>query len=217
MTTSSAARAVLDEALAEMRWMMQRLKLTVNEEKTRVCQLPQERFDFLGYSFGRWYSSETGRAYLRYATVEEEPQHGSSGRSASAPHDNMTWQEAEELVSQINAKLIGWANYFSLGPVATHTIRSSGTPSSAAPVVMRLKHKVQNSGLERYPRRVSAREVGTCQSLPASRATFRGRKPDTLSESGMPEIGPSRSMSGMWKRSHGSSIATPPDERGGNG
>jgi hypothetical protein len=32
----------------------------------------------------------------------------------------------------------------------------------------------------------------------------------------MPEIGPSSSMRGMWKRSHGLSIAAPPDERGGN-
>ena len=33
-----------------MHWMMRRLKLTVNEAKTRVCHLPKERFDFLGYS-----------------------------------------------------------------------------------------------------------------------------------------------------------------------
>jgi hypothetical protein len=32
----------------------------------------------------------------------------------------------------------------------------------------------------------------------------------------MPEIGPSRSMSGVWKRGHGASIRTPPDERGGD-
>jgi RNA-directed DNA polymerase len=37
------------QALAEMRRMMRRLKLTVNEAKTRVCHLPNERFDFLGY------------------------------------------------------------------------------------------------------------------------------------------------------------------------
>jgi group II intron reverse transcriptase/maturase len=54
----------VDEALAEMRWMMQRLKLTINEAKTRVCQLPKDRFDFLGYTFERCYSWKTGRAYL---------------------------------------------------------------------------------------------------------------------------------------------------------
>ena len=51
-------------ALAAMRDMMQRLKLTVNENKTRVCRLPEEKFDFLGYTYGRYYSPRTGRAYL---------------------------------------------------------------------------------------------------------------------------------------------------------
>ncbi len=33
-----------------MRSIMHRLKLTVNEEKTHVCRLPDESFDFLGYT-----------------------------------------------------------------------------------------------------------------------------------------------------------------------
>ena len=56
-------RARADEALVAMRNMMSRLKLTVNESKTRVCRLPEEKFDFLGYSFGRCYSPKTGRSY----------------------------------------------------------------------------------------------------------------------------------------------------------
>jgi group II intron reverse transcriptase/maturase len=43
-------RRQADEALAKMRDMMLKLKLTVNEKKTRVCRLPEEKFDFLGYS-----------------------------------------------------------------------------------------------------------------------------------------------------------------------
>ena len=39
--------------MATMRGMMERLRLTVNETKTRVCRLLDETFDFLGYTFGR--------------------------------------------------------------------------------------------------------------------------------------------------------------------
>jgi hypothetical protein len=54
-----------------MRDMMTKLKLTVNETKTRVCKLPEEKFDFLGYTFGRCYSPKTGRAFLGTTSVEE--------------------------------------------------------------------------------------------------------------------------------------------------
>jgi RNA-directed DNA polymerase len=47
-----------------MRDMMSKLKLAVNETKTRVRKLPEEKFDFLGYTFGRCYSPKTGRAYI---------------------------------------------------------------------------------------------------------------------------------------------------------
>ena len=46
-------RGRAEEALATMRDIMGKLKLTVNETKTRVCKLPEEKFDFLGYTFGR--------------------------------------------------------------------------------------------------------------------------------------------------------------------
>jgi RNA-directed DNA polymerase len=49
------------QAMTEMRQLMTQLKLTVNEAKTHIRQLPQERFDFLGYTFGRYYSPKTGR------------------------------------------------------------------------------------------------------------------------------------------------------------
>ena len=43
------------KALQQLRAIMGKLKLTVNEEKTRICKVPEGEFDFLGYSFGRMY------------------------------------------------------------------------------------------------------------------------------------------------------------------
>ena len=41
-----------EEALQRLREIMGKLKLTVSEEKTRICKMPEGEFDFLGYTFG---------------------------------------------------------------------------------------------------------------------------------------------------------------------
>src|SRR5260370_40682591 len=55
-----------DEALQQLRKIMSKLKLTVNEEKTRICKVPEGECDFLGSTFGRMYSARTGQARLGY-------------------------------------------------------------------------------------------------------------------------------------------------------
>jgi len=52
-------RGSAEDALTAMRVMMTKLNLTVNETKTRVAKLPEEKFDFLGCTFGRCYSTKT--------------------------------------------------------------------------------------------------------------------------------------------------------------
>src|SRR6202162_399481 len=44
-------RGKAEEALQRMREIMARMKLTVNEEETRMCKVPEGEFDFLGYTF----------------------------------------------------------------------------------------------------------------------------------------------------------------------
>ena len=53
-----------EEALQRLREIMGKLKLTVNEEKTRICKVPEGEFDFLGFTFGRMYSARTGKARI---------------------------------------------------------------------------------------------------------------------------------------------------------
>jgi RNA-directed DNA polymerase len=106
-----------EEALAAMRDIMQKLQLTVNETKTRVCTLPEEKFDFLGYTFGRCYSPQTGRAYLGTVPSKKRVSRICEAISSETGRDK-TLLDQETVVGKLNRMMTGWANYFCLGPVS---------------------------------------------------------------------------------------------------
>jgi len=110
-------RAGAEQALAEMRAMMSKRKLTVNETKTRVCYLPEEKFDFLGYTFGRCYSMRRRRLYLGTVPSKKRVQRICRAISDQTGRDTVRL-DPKTLVETLNRMLIGWANYFCLGAVS---------------------------------------------------------------------------------------------------
>jgi RNA-directed DNA polymerase len=102
------------EALREARHILTRLGLTLNEGKTRVSQVWDEPFDFLGYRFGVQYLFGSGRRYLAaYPSDKSLRQFKAKLRRMVGSH--MSWQSEEKLVGDVNRVLRGWMNYFSYG------------------------------------------------------------------------------------------------------
>lgn len=110
------ARGLAEDAMTAMRDVMRRLKLQVNEKKTRLARLPDETFEFLGYTFGRLHVRRTGRVYYG-----GRPSPESMKRLRGRIHEETTrrwlWKSEEDMVTVINRLLTGWANYFSVGTV----------------------------------------------------------------------------------------------------
>jgi group II intron reverse transcriptase/maturase len=138
------------EAMTAMRGIMGRLKLTVNEDKTRICRLPDGSFDFLGYNFGRCYSTKTGRPYLGTRPSKKSIKHILEAVHMHTAR-SMDLLDATEVVQRLNWALGGWANYFQLGPVTqAYRFIDAYTTRRLRRWLCR-KHKHSGAGWTRYP------------------------------------------------------------------
>jgi len=163
-------RGTAEEAATAMRSMMSRLKLTVNEDKTHVCRLPEETFDFLGYTIGRCYSPRTGRAYLGTRPSKKKVQ-GLFARISEMTSRRSLLLDAQVMVVQLNRLLRGWANYFSLGPGSKAYRAVDAHVTSRLRQWLCQKHKVASGGYARYSDRYLTEHLGLVR-LPALRTRY---------------------------------------------
>jgi hypothetical protein len=107
-------RGTAEKALAAMRAMMHRLKLTVNDAKTHICNLPGETFDFLGFTFGLYHSPRTGKASLQYWPSRKRISRLCAEISAMTGR-TWLWMDVTARVATLNRLLTGWRGYFGQG------------------------------------------------------------------------------------------------------
>ena len=102
-------RGSAETALHHLREIMGKLKLAVNEEKTRICKVPEGEFDFLGYTFGRMYSPTTGKARLGHRPSKESIKGRKSPRadrpSAQLARDHRARRHVEPRASRVGQLL----------------------------------------------------------------------------------------------------------------
>ena len=107
------SRGCAAEALAWTTAVMTRLGLTLNEAKTSLRDARQERFTFLGYSFGPHWHKANGQWYLGTSPSKKSVQRlKTTVGNLLVPGNNAPWQEVRDT---LNRSLRGWSNYFCYG------------------------------------------------------------------------------------------------------
>src|ERR1700693_345851 len=146
------------EALTWTKAAMTRLGLTINEAKTSLKNARQERFDFLGYSFGPHRYKANGKWYLSASPSKKSVQQFKTKvGNLLVPGNNDPWPEVRDT---LNRSLLGWVNYLCQG-----TCRSAfrGVDQYVYERVrdfLARRHKMAGRGTKRFSRDVVYGERG---------------------------------------------------------
>jgi RNA-directed DNA polymerase len=108
------SRGCAAEALAWTKGVMTKLGLTVNEAKTSLKDARQERFTFLGFSFGTHYPYNSKvRMHMSASPSKKSVQRlKEKVHELLVPSNTDPWPEVRD---DLNRTLRGWSSYFNLG------------------------------------------------------------------------------------------------------
>jgi len=142
------SRGKAKEALEWTRGVLGRLDLTLNEKKTSIRNARQERFDFLGYTFGPHINPRDGGEYIGYS-----PSNKSVGRIKQKVGELLERRNGapwEEVRQKLNRKLQGWRQYFNCGSTGRAYKAVDEYVYDRVRNFLRRRHKVSSQGTRQF-------------------------------------------------------------------
>ena len=152
------SRGYAGEALAWTKAVMTKLGLSRNEEKTSLRDARQERFDFLGYSFGPHYYRKDGHWYLGASPSRKSLRRLKGKVGEILVHRNKgAWPEVRD---RLNCLLRGWTAYFNYGTRLQAYRAIDHHVYDHVRNFLIHRHKVQRRGTRRFPAEVVFGKLG---------------------------------------------------------
>lgn len=139
-----------DFYLAEAKKILDRLGLTLNAKKTRVVNVKEETFDFLGHRFTVRPSKRTG-AVKTYYYPRPKAMQAVKSKIREAVRTGQHWDLPHLVRERINPILRGWGNYFKTGNSRMHFLSIANYTIYTLCIMLRKKHKKRSKGWRDHP------------------------------------------------------------------
>jgi RNA-directed DNA polymerase len=160
------------ELLARLKRWLERNGLTLNETKTRLLDVRQEGFKFLGFGVS-WRRGKSGR---NYPHMEPHPKSQMKLREKLREKLNhwTLWRAADEVIPEVNRLLKGWGGYFHYANSTRVFDRMNQYAANRLQRWLWRKHGCQQALWETNPREVLKERYGLYR-LPTRAAWTQSR------------------------------------------
>jgi RNA-directed DNA polymerase len=143
----------------QVRQVLARMELKLNEEKSRVVDARQGSFDFLGFTFSRKKSVKTGRVITLVEPARKSAeQFRDQVRAMTSRKSHCVPQE--EVVERVNRYVRGWVNYFHLHNSTRVFVRQRFFLEQRMRKYLQGRRQVKGFGFRRWPSAKLYKEFG---------------------------------------------------------
>jgi hypothetical protein len=129
-----------------LRQILERLKLTLNETKTKIVNAHKESFDFLGFSIQMGESRKTGKLYPNVQPSKKSLQI-IKDRVTELTKRTRTVKPLTWVVNEVNATVRGWVGYFHYRNCSSALKDLRYHAEERLRTHLRKRHKIKDRGL----------------------------------------------------------------------
>jgi len=138
-------RGKSSRAMITLQQVLDRLKLTLNETKTKIVNAHKEKFEFLGFSIGIEESRKTGNLYSHVQPSKKSLQ-AIKDRVTALTQRKLTVKPLAWIVNDVNVTVRGWVGYFHFRNCSRVLAHVKGHVEERLQTHLRKRHKIRDRG-----------------------------------------------------------------------